>query len=133
MIGDRADSAKGPGNPEGGHRGQGRPDRPSRTVAGLGEIGLVEEVATDPQGLPEGPPGPEGLLHRPAARPSRSSGSTAELAAFDKVPKTQYLGVAELAGPNLKPLRRIDAADQLFKEGISSRITRPSRRARRIT
>ena len=41
-----------------------------------------------------------------------------ELAAFEQVPKIQYLGVAELASPTLRPTRRIEAADQLYAEGI---------------
>jgi len=38
--------------------------------------------------------------------------------AFEKVPKIQYLIVPELAGPDLRPARSIEAADQLYAEGV---------------
>jgi tetratricopeptide (TPR) repeat protein len=41
-----------------------------------------------------------------------------ELKAFEATPKIRYLTIAEVASPELKPLRRIPAADQLFKEGM---------------
>jgi len=41
-----------------------------------------------------------------------------EIAAQAKVPDTKYLTVAEIAGPELKPLRSIPAADALYKEGV---------------
>ena len=41
-----------------------------------------------------------------------------ELAAFEAVPKTRYLTIAEVVGPDLKPAKRIPAADQLYTEGL---------------
>jgi tetratricopeptide (TPR) repeat protein len=44
--------------------------------------------------------------------------ANSEFDALVKVPKIQYLGVAEIAGPELRPLRHIDAADKLYEEGM---------------
>ena len=87
-------------------------------VAGLGEIGLVDQVTQTRKAYEKA------LLalkdfYIARGTAVKTQWVDAELEAFNQIPKTQYLGVAELAGPNLKPLKRIDAADQLFMEGIS--------------
>ena len=92
--------------------------RAAEPVAGLGEIGLVDQVAQTRKAYEKA------LLalkdfYIARGTAVKTQWVDAELQAFNQIPKTQYLGVAELAGPNLKPLKRIDAADQLFMEGIS--------------
>jgi tetratricopeptide (TPR) repeat protein len=84
----------------------------------MGEVGLVEEVARTRKAYGRA------LLALKDYYVSRATNTKiewidSELAAFDKVPKIQYLVVAELAGPNLRPTKHIEAADQLFKEGMN--------------
>jgi len=41
-----------------------------------------------------------------------------ELQGFEKTPKPRYLLAAEIAGPDLQPTKHIEAADQLYQEGL---------------
>jgi tetratricopeptide (TPR) repeat protein len=92
--------------------------QPEEATPGLGEIGLVDEVTRARLAYQKA------LLtlkdfYMKRGNAVKTQWVDDELAGLDKTPKAQYLGVAELAGPGLKPTKRIDAADQLFKEGIS--------------
>jgi TolA-binding protein len=94
------------------------PATPEATVAGMGEIGLVDDVTKARQTYQKA------LLALKDFYMKRGNAAKIqwvddELAGFDKTPKAQYLAVAELAGPGLKPTKRIDAADQLYSEGMS--------------
>ncbi|MBE3070944.1 MAG: hypothetical protein IMZ66_11980 [Planctomycetes bacterium] len=89
---------------------------PEMDLRNLGEVGLVEEVARLRKAYGRALAAlkdhytKRGTVHK-------IEWVNSELAAFEKVPKVQYLIVSELAGPGLKPTRRIEAADQLFTEG----------------
>ena len=89
---------------------------PEMDLRNLGEVGLVEEVARLRKAYGRALAAlkdhytKRGTVHK-------IEWANSEIAAFEKVPKVQYLIVAELAGPGLKPTRRIEAADQLFTEG----------------
>jgi hypothetical protein len=85
--------------------------------AGMGEIGLVEEVTRARKAYAQALANLKDFYNSRGSDQKITWVST-ELDAFDKVPKMQYLTVAELGGPNLKPARRIEAADKLFEEGI---------------
>jgi hypothetical protein len=92
--------------------------QPEVNLSGMGEVGLVEEVARTRKAYGRA------LLALKDYYVSRATNAKiewieSELAAFDKVPKIQYLVVAELAGPNLRPTKHIEAADQLYKEGMN--------------
>jgi hypothetical protein len=97
-----------------------RPEPRETDLRGLGEVGLAEEVVRARKAYDRA------LL---ALRDHYTARGTAvklgwvssELEAFDKVPKVQYLTVAEMAGPNLRPIRRIEAADQLYEEGMQNK------------
>jgi len=86
-------------------------------LTGLGEVGLVEEVARTRKAYGRALAAlndfytARGAMHK-------IEWAASEMAAFEKVPKIQYLLVAELAGPDLKPSRSIEAADQLYTEGL---------------
>jgi len=41
-----------------------------------------------------------------------------ELQGFEQTPKARYLLAAEIAGPDLRPAKRIEAADKLYQEGL---------------
>jgi TolA-binding protein len=86
-------------------------------LTGLGEVGLVEEVARARKAYSRAL---EALTAFYAARGTQHKIEwvNAETQAWANVPKVQYLIVAELAGPSLRPTQTIDAADQLFKEGM---------------
>jgi len=92
--------------------------QPELDLSGLGEVGLVEEVARTRKAYARSL---EALkdFYRSRASQTKIEWIDSELQAFDKVPKIQYLGAAELAGPNLRPTRHIAAADQLYKEGMN--------------
>jgi hypothetical protein len=92
--------------------------QPEVNLSGMGEVGLVEEVARTRKAYGRA------LMALKDYYVSRATNAKiewieSELAAFDKVPKIQYLVVAELAGPNLRPTKHIEAADQLYKEGMN--------------
>ena len=86
-------------------------------VSGLGEVGLVEEVARIRKTYGRALKAlrdfytERGTVHK-------LEWITSEMTAFEKVPKIQYLIVPELAGPDLRPTRSIEAADQLYAEGV---------------
>jgi len=85
--------------------------------AGQGEVALVEEVARTRKAYDRALTAlKDYYLGR--ANATKLDWVNSELAALEQVPKIQYLGVAELASPTLRPTRRIEAADQLYAEGI---------------
>jgi len=92
--------------------------QPAVDLAGMGEVGLVEEVSRTRKAYARALTALKDY-YVSRATVAKIQWIDSELAAFDKVPKIQYLVVAELAGPNLRPTRRIEAADQLHKEGIN--------------
>ena len=92
--------------------------QPEVNLSGMGEVGLVEEVARVRKAYGRALVALKDYYVSRAVN-AKIEWIESELAAFDKVPKIQYLVVAELAGPNLRPTRHIDAADQLFKEGMN--------------
>jgi len=92
--------------------------QPEVDLAGMGEVGLAEEVARTRKAYGRA------LTALKDYYASRGNATKiewidSEIAAYDKVPKVQYLVVAELASPNLRPARRIAAGDQLYKEGLN--------------
>jgi hypothetical protein len=97
-----------------------RPAPRETDLRGLGEVGLAEELTRTRKAYDRA------LL---ALRDYYTARGTAvklgwvdsEIQAFDKVPKIMYLTVAEIAGPNLRPIRRIEAADQLYEEGMQNK------------
>ena len=91
---------------------------PEVNLIGLGEVGLVEEVARTRKAYARALTALKDF-YMARGNAYKIEWIDSEIAAFDKVPKIQYLVVAELAGPNLKPVRRIEAADQLFEEGMN--------------
>ncbi|MCX5676721.1 MAG: tetratricopeptide repeat protein [Planctomycetota bacterium] len=86
-------------------------------LAGMGEVGLAEEVSRTRKAYARAL---TALKDFYVARGTvtKIEWATSELEALDKVPKIQYLNIATLAGPNLRPVRRIEAADQLYEEGL---------------
>ncbi|MCX5670798.1 MAG: hypothetical protein NTU94_05695 [Planctomycetota bacterium] len=92
--------------------------QPAVDLAGMGEVGLVEEVSRTRKAYARALTALKDY-YVSRANVAKIQWIDSELAAFDKVPKIQYLVVAELAGPNLRPTRHIEAADQLYKEGIN--------------
>jgi len=86
-------------------------------LTGLGEVGLVEEVARTRKAYGRAL---AALRHYYLGRGAvhKIEWATAEVGAFEKIPKVQYLIVAELAGPDLKPAQSLEAADQLYTEGL---------------
>ena len=97
-----------------------RPTPRETDLRGVGEVGIAEEVVRARKAYDRA------LL---ALRDHYTARGTAvklgwvdsEIQAFDRVPKIQYLTVAEIAGPNLRPIRRIEAADQLYEEGMQNK------------
>ena len=97
-----------------------RPTPRETDLRGVGEVGIAEEVVRARKAYDRA------LL---ALRDHYTARGTAvklgwvdsEIQAFDRVPKIQYLTVAEMAGPNLRPIRRIEAADQLYEEGMQNK------------
>jgi len=91
---------------------------PATNLTGLGEVALVEEVARARNAYGRALQAlTDYYMERGTA--FKLDWLHSEINAFNKIPKVQYLGVAELAGPELRPMRRIPAADQLFREGIN--------------
>jgi hypothetical protein len=85
--------------------------------AGQNEVALVEEVARTRKAYDRALTTLKDY-YLARANATKLNWVNSELAAFEQVPKIQYLGVAELASPTLRPTRRIEAADQLYAEGI---------------
>ena len=92
--------------------------QPETDLTGLGEVGLVEETARTRKAYMRSL---EALkdFYVSRANHTKIEWIDSELQAFEKVPRIQYLGVAELASPNLRPTQHIEAADQLYKEGLN--------------
>jgi hypothetical protein len=92
--------------------------QPPAAIAGAGELGLVEEVARTRKAYARAL---AALKDYYVSRGSvdKNNWVDSEIAALDKAPKPQYLGMSELAGPNLKPTDHIEAADKLFEEGMN--------------
>ena len=91
---------------------------PATDLTGLGEVALVEEVARARNAYGRALQAlTDYYMERGTA--FKLEWLHSEINAFNKIPKIQYLGVAELAGPELRPMRRIPAADQLFREGVN--------------
>ena len=90
---------------------------PEADISNLGEVGLVEEVARLRKAYGRALAALKDFYLKRAAS-HKIEWVSSEIGAFEKVPKVQYLVVAELAGPGLRPVRRIEAADQLFTEGM---------------
>jgi len=85
---------------------------------GLGEVGLVEELARTRKAYARALAALKDFyMGRGTAH--KIEWAESEVTAFEKVPKTQYLIVAELAGPDLRPTQTIEAADQLYAEGLN--------------
>jgi len=87
-------------------------------LAGQNEVALVEEVARTRKAYDRALVALKDY-YLARANATKLDWVNSELAAFEQVPKIQYLGVAELASPTLRPTRRIEAADQLYAEGIN--------------
>jgi hypothetical protein len=86
-------------------------------LTGMGEVGLAEEVARTRKAYTRALTSLKDF-YIARGTVTKIEWASAELEALDKVPKIQYLSVAEVAGPNLRPVRRIEAADQLYAEGL---------------
>jgi len=86
-------------------------------LTGMGEVGLAEEVARTRKAYTRALTSLKDF-YTARGTVTKIEWASAELEALDKVPKIQYLSVAEVAGPNLRPVRRIEAADQLYAEGL---------------
>lgn len=86
-------------------------------LTGFGEVGLVEEVARSRKAYERAIKAlrayytQRGTVHK-------IEWAASEMTALGSVPKIQYLVVAELAGPDLRPSRSIEVADQLYAEGV---------------
>lgn len=90
---------------------------PGIDLLGLGEVGIVEEVARTRKAYARAL---EALkdYYEERGTVHKIEWITSETDAFENVPKIQYLIVAELAGPDLRPARHIEAADKLHTEGL---------------
>ena len=86
-------------------------------LTGMGEVGLADEVARTRKAYTRALTSLKDF-YIARGTVTKIEWASAELEALDKVPKIQYLSVAEVAGPNLRPVRRIEAADQLYAEGL---------------
>jgi hypothetical protein len=90
-------------------------------LTGMGEVGLAEEVARARKAYNRALLALKDYYTTRRASAVKLEWINSEITAFDQVPKIQYLTVAEMAGPNLKPIRRIEAADQLYEDGMQSK------------
>ena len=86
-------------------------------LAGLAEVGLVEAVASARKQYQRTL---EALREYYAGRGNNAKTvwAESEFQGFVKTPKPRYLLAAEIAGPELRPDRHIEAADQLYEEGL---------------
>jgi hypothetical protein len=86
-------------------------------LAGMGEVGLVEAVAAARKQY-------ERTLEALKAyyvdrgHNAKIEWVESELRGYAATPKPRYLLAAEIAGPELRPARPIEAADQLYEEGM---------------
>jgi hypothetical protein len=92
--------------------------QPEVNLSGMGEVGLVEEVARTRKAYGRALMALKDYYVSRAVH-AKIEWIDSELAAYDKVPRMQYLVVSELAGPNLRPTKHIEAADQLYKEAMN--------------
>jgi len=90
---------------------------PDIDLTGMGELGLAEEVTRTRKAYERAIKALKDyyLEH---GKVYKLEWANAELEAFEKVPKVRYLTAPEVAGPDLRPRRRIAAADQLYEEGL---------------
>ncbi|MEA3368128.1 MAG: tetratricopeptide repeat protein, partial [Planctomycetota bacterium] len=86
-------------------------------LAGLGEVGLVEAVAAARTQYQRTLETLKEYYHQ-RGNNAKIEWVESELQGFEKTPKARYLLVAEFAGPDLRPARSIEAADQLYEEGV---------------
>lgn len=86
-------------------------------LTGMGEVGLAEEVSRTRKAYTRALTALRDF-YMARGTVTKIEWASSELEALDKVPKIQYLSIAEVAGPNLRPVRRIEAADQLYEEGL---------------
>jgi len=86
-------------------------------LAGLGEVGLVEAVAAARKQYERTL---EALksYYTDRGHNAKIEWVGSELRGFATTPKPRYLLAAEIAGPELRPTRTIEAADQLYEEGL---------------
>jgi TolA-binding protein len=86
-------------------------------LAGMNEVGLVEEVASARKNYERAL---SGLKAYYAARgnATKTQWADQEMGAVAKVPKAKYLTIQEMGGPDLKPTRDVPAANQLYSEGM---------------
>jgi TolA-binding protein len=90
---------------------------PETDFTGMQELGLVEEVARLRKAYGRSLLALKDYYLARGAQ-HKIEWVEQELKAFEATPKIRYLTIAEVVGPELKPLRRIAAADQLYKEGL---------------
>jgi len=90
---------------------------PDIDLTGMGELGLAEEVTRTRKAYERAIKALKDyyLEH---GKVYKLEWANTELEAFEKVPKVRYLTAPEVAGPDLRPRRRIAAADQLYEEGL---------------
>lgn len=86
-------------------------------LAGLGEVGLVEAVATARKQYQRTLETLKAYYHQ-RGNNAKIEWAESELQGFQSTPKPRYLLAAEIAGPDLRPAQRIEAADQLYQEGV---------------
>ncbi|MFO8014208.1 MAG: hypothetical protein R6X20_12990 [Phycisphaerae bacterium] len=86
-------------------------------LAGLGEVGLVEAVATARKQY-ERTLQTLKAYYTDRGHNAKIEWVESELRGFSATPKPRYLLAAEIAGPELRPSRTIEAADQLYQEGL---------------
>jgi len=86
-------------------------------LSGMGEVGLVEAVAVARKQYERAL---EALrtYYQNRGDHTKIQWVQSEIAGFAAIPKVRYLIAAELAGPNLKPTQNIEAANQLYQEGL---------------
>ncbi len=86
-------------------------------LAGLGEVGLVEAVAAARKQYKRTL---ETLkkYYVDRGHNAKIEWVESELRGLAATPKPRYLLAAEVAGPELRPSRSIEAADQLYQEGV---------------
>jgi len=98
-----------------------RPTPEDVDLTGMGEVGLAEEVARARKAYNRALLALKDYYLTRRASAVKLEWINSEITAFDQVPKLQYLTVAEMAGPNLRPIRRIEAADQLYEEAMQNK------------
>jgi len=86
-------------------------------LAGLGEVGLVEAVASARKQYQRTLESLKAYYHQ-RGNNAKSVWVESELQGFQTTPRPRYLLAAEIAGPDLQPSERIEAADQLYQEGV---------------